>query len=113
MTHRLIALFVCFLFATQALAVVPTILAASSGEHAVMTSGHCAGMSTPAEKTQHCPHCQDLATSSSGCASYCAVALPSAPVILMTVAATAEFPRTSVPALLTRSDSPPTPPPIR
>jgi len=113
MTHRLLALFICFLFATQALAIVPTILAASSGQHPAMTSGHCAGMSTPAEKTQHCPHCQDLATSSSGCASYCAVALPATPVLLMIVAASVEFPRTSVPTLLTRSDSPPTPPPIR
>jgi hypothetical protein len=113
MTHRVLALLVCFLFATQALAVVPTILAASAAEHADMTSEHCAGMSAPAEKTRHCPHCQDLATSSFGCASYCAVALPSAPVVLIAVEGTVEFPRSSVPALLTRSDSPPTPPPIR
>src|SRR3954467_13439097 len=99
MTHRLLALLVCFLFATEAFAVVPTILGAAHSGHGqsspAMTSEHCAGMSqshqqasrhTRQQTTQqadqqatskggHCPHCQDLATSSSVCASYCTVGL--------------------------------------
>jgi len=110
---RLLALLTCLLFATQALAVVPSILSAASNSHAAMSSDHCAGMSTPAETTKHCPHCQELATSSSGCASHCPAALPSSPLMLLTTAATVEFPRTSAAPLSTRSDIPPTPPPIR
>ena len=112
MTHRLLALLVCFLFATQALAIVPSILAAAGTPHAVVTRAHCAEMSTQQTQIRHCPQCQDLATSSGGCAAYCTVAMPTVPLTVLASAATSESPVTRVLMLLTRSDIPPIPPPI-
>ena len=115
MTRRFLALLLTFCIALQSL--IPAVAGAQTID--VSAAAHC-GESAQAmdhgsdiEKgTPACPHCDHASATHAGCASHCmaAVVLPS-PLTIALRTSTMRFDAIA-PAVLTRFDIPPTPPPI-
>lgn len=92
----------------QALAVVPAAAAAAAlGRQAGQTMHHDCGDAGMRHESG-----QSAAVSSAMCASHCAAALLSMPLAVSVSSATVECPQTTETELQSRSDIPPTPPPI-
>lgn len=122
MPHRFISLLLIFALVLQAALVAPVSAAvhadasAAAGQMDLSQMDHadCADKQAdaPAGKTD-CPCCPDAASSAAGCASFCIAALAVFPGELSFAAdCGATYAPMSPQFLLTRSDIPPTPPPI-
>lgn len=117
MPHRFILLLLIFALGLQAAVFVP-VSAHAAAEQAVERHcgdavSHTGDSSDTADKKNDCPCCPDAGMSPLGCATWCAMA---ATIVQGTPNLPADFRNShtpsSQPLLFSRSDIPPTPPPI-
>lgn len=124
--QRFIALLLIFALASQAALTTPNVAAHTDGSVAAdpmdaspMDHDDCAGQTTAGNPPGNppgntgCPCCPDAITAAAGCASYCIAALAVLPAGLSFAAELgATYASLTTQPLATRSDIPPTPPPI-
>lgn len=112
MSPRFISLLMSVLLLMQALTIVhanaaATGMAPAPAQHTAQAMHHDCGDAG----MQH-DSGTNAALAAAMCASHCAAALTSMPLTAVASCATVECPQTTLIALQTRSDIPPTPPPI-
>lgn len=117
MPHRFISLLLIFVLGLQAAVFVPVSAHAAAEQtverHCGDEMSHTGDSSDTADEKNDCPCCPDAGMSTLGCATWCAMAVA---FIQGTPTFSTDFRDTytpsSQPLLFSRSDIPPTPPPI-